>query len=211
MSTEERDVEALLREAVQAGATIGDFVRMLEAEQSGIERALASAARELDIVRDGELEVDDPTVVSLSSDGGAYVLGWVWVGVEDLRISSFAELDGAMLAFGGIEGVDGEDPVAEIRPGVEVAIDNRTDGTAALLFSGHSAELEVSDASCLLRSATIETFFEVHAENFGDDCMEGLLNVTESMDDVADRSLVVWFRDSRSGATVFLVATLPGE
>ena len=36
--------------------------------------------------KDGELEFDDPTVVSHSDDGGAYVLGWSWVDDEDVEL-----------------------------------------------------------------------------------------------------------------------------
>ena len=28
---------------------------------------------------EGEVEIDEPTVISRSSDGGAYVQAWVWV------------------------------------------------------------------------------------------------------------------------------------
>lgn len=31
---------------------------------------------------DGELEIDDNALVSISEDGGAYVMGWVWVADE---------------------------------------------------------------------------------------------------------------------------------
>lgn len=33
---------------------------------------------------DGEVEVDDLAVISLSEDGGAYVMAWVWVDDEDV-------------------------------------------------------------------------------------------------------------------------------
>ena len=36
--------------------------------------------------KDGELEFDDPLVVSESDDGGAYVLGWAWVSAEDVTL-----------------------------------------------------------------------------------------------------------------------------
>ena len=36
-------------------------------------------------VREGEVEIDSPTVTS-PSDEGAYVLAWVWVGNEDAGI-----------------------------------------------------------------------------------------------------------------------------
>lgn len=37
--------------------------------------------------RDGELEVDDNAVVSLSDDGGAYVSSWMWVSAEDAGLT----------------------------------------------------------------------------------------------------------------------------
>lgn len=37
------------------------------------------AARELDIVSDGVLEIDDSTVLSPGSDDGCYVMAWLWV------------------------------------------------------------------------------------------------------------------------------------
>ncbi len=33
--------------------------------------------------RDGELEIDDNALVSVSDDGGAYVMSWVWVSWAD--------------------------------------------------------------------------------------------------------------------------------
>ena len=37
-------------------------------------------------VRDGEVEIDNPTVVSLSASGGAYVQGWLWVSDEEAGV-----------------------------------------------------------------------------------------------------------------------------
>jgi hypothetical protein len=42
-------------------------------------------------VSEGEIEVDNPAVVSRSEDGGAYVMAWVWVSDEDARRK---EIDG---------------------------------------------------------------------------------------------------------------------
>lgn len=38
--------------------------------------------------RDGDLEIDDDATVSLSDDGGAYVLAWIWVSAEDAGLPS---------------------------------------------------------------------------------------------------------------------------
>lgn len=32
-----------------------------------------------ELQKDGELEIDDDAIVSISEDGGAYVQAWVWV------------------------------------------------------------------------------------------------------------------------------------
>lgn len=62
-------------------------------------------------VREGELEVDSPTVVSRGDDDGAYVMGWIWVSNEAAGIVSNAELleqvlDHARLALAGQHGLD---------------------------------------------------------------------------------------------------------
>lgn len=36
--------------------------------------------------KDGKVEVDDGAIVSLSEDGGAYVMAWVWVSNADMGI-----------------------------------------------------------------------------------------------------------------------------
>lgn len=48
--------------------------------------AIADAYREAaqGHCRDGELEVDGDATVSFSDDGGAYVMGWIWVGDDEL-------------------------------------------------------------------------------------------------------------------------------
>lgn len=51
-------------------------------ELSELEDQYLSAAKEDG--KDGELEFDDSTVVSMSDDGGAYVLGWYWIYESDL-------------------------------------------------------------------------------------------------------------------------------
>ncbi len=48
-----------------------------EAADSPDDAYFRNLAQEL--ARDGELEVDEDAVVSVSSDGGAYVAAWVWV------------------------------------------------------------------------------------------------------------------------------------
>lgn len=55
-----------------------------------IEQQFIAAAKKHQ--RDGEIEVDeDATIVSISDDGGAYVLGWIWVDNEEIGITSSDE------------------------------------------------------------------------------------------------------------------------
>lgn len=42
--------------------------------------------------RDGELEFDDDAVVS-TCDAGAYVLAWVWVDRDNVRVEGYVEED----------------------------------------------------------------------------------------------------------------------
>lgn len=41
--------------------------------------------------KDGELEFDDDSVVSLGADAGAYVMGWVWVPDDDMIENEYLE------------------------------------------------------------------------------------------------------------------------
>lgn len=43
--------------------------------------------------RDGELEIDDFTVISYGEDPGAYVMGWVWISDETAGVSPEGEDD----------------------------------------------------------------------------------------------------------------------
>jgi len=47
-------------------------------EKSDRERRIAMLGRER-LTRDGELEIDDTTVVSEGEDNGSYVMTWSWV------------------------------------------------------------------------------------------------------------------------------------
>lgn len=48
-----------------------------------MQREVRERAREL-VGEDGELEIDEDAAVSWSSDGGAYIQGWVWIYDDDL-------------------------------------------------------------------------------------------------------------------------------
>lgn len=45
--------------------------------------------------REGELEVDDDAAVSLGADEGAYVMCWVWVSDDTLRVKGYLEEEDA--------------------------------------------------------------------------------------------------------------------
>lgn len=72
-------------------------------EQAGDIANLYREAAKEQFVEEGTLEIDDGAVVSISSDGGAYVAAWVWVGNGDV--------DGLCRECGGLandgEGYDG--------------------------------------------------------------------------------------------------------
>lgn len=45
--------------------------------------------------KDGALEFDDDSVVSLGADEGAYVMAWVWVADDTLRAEGYLEKENA--------------------------------------------------------------------------------------------------------------------
>lgn len=79
-------VEALLDQ----GVTLADVIRVCaERDASAESRRLIQLAR-AQWHREGEIEIDEPTVVSGSDDAGDYVLAWVWVdapSVDDPSVS----------------------------------------------------------------------------------------------------------------------------
>ena len=70
------ELRAALKTLVTKGLMFGTCTAMF-APATADERLYQEAAS--DLQRDGELEIDAPGVVSLSDDGGAYVMAWVWV------------------------------------------------------------------------------------------------------------------------------------
>jgi hypothetical protein len=59
------------------GLTFADCVRFF-AGRSDRERHIVRLARER-MMQDGELELDEPGIVSEGADNGAYVMAWVWL------------------------------------------------------------------------------------------------------------------------------------
>jgi hypothetical protein len=70
--------QELLRQAIDAGATLGCFLSMYAEKNTERDLAIIAKAREVHH-REGEIEIDDTTICSGSGDGGDYVLAWVWV------------------------------------------------------------------------------------------------------------------------------------
>jgi len=72
--------EELLAQAIQAGASISEFINKFVELNPPSERevALINKARE-QYVNEGVLEIDEPTIASIGDDPGGYVLAWVWV------------------------------------------------------------------------------------------------------------------------------------
>lgn len=74
------DLTQQLDALIQQGLTFGAAVNAFAANQPPELAAYAQAVE----TRDGELEVDDNAIVSVSEDGGAYVMAWVWVSDSDI-------------------------------------------------------------------------------------------------------------------------------
>lgn len=73
-------IEALKRNHFQFGDFVAPFG--VDAESS----PYVKAAKERLSSEEGSLEVDEPTIVSESSDGGAYVMAWLWIGDDEAGI-----------------------------------------------------------------------------------------------------------------------------
>ncbi len=82
-AAKEATAEDLLRQAIAKGMTAGMALNVFAESRSDTESAFLEAARE-NHAREGELEFDDNAVVSLSEDGGAYVMGWRWVYLSEV-------------------------------------------------------------------------------------------------------------------------------
>lgn len=76
MTTPATTAKDKLRELRTQGLTFGDCIRVFAEGQE--DEALIAKARD-EIEREGEIEIDEFTVVSRGEDHGAYVMAWVWV------------------------------------------------------------------------------------------------------------------------------------
>jgi hypothetical protein len=82
------EIEALRASLNHTGLEFGSAIQLFGTDEE--HDAYVVAAKRC--VREGELEVDTPTVVSRDNDGdGAYVQAWVWVDDDDARAN---EIDG---------------------------------------------------------------------------------------------------------------------
>lgn len=84
MSTQKTSrARRLLEKAIAEGLTVGEALNAFAAQQGPIQRAYVEYAKEA-LAREGDTEVDDNAIVSLSKDGDAYVMSWIWVGLSEL-------------------------------------------------------------------------------------------------------------------------------
>jgi hypothetical protein len=83
---DDAEIDALCEEINHSGLEFGQCVQILGEDDSDPYVAAA-----LDHVRDGELEVDVPTIVSRGEDDGAYVMSWIWIENEEAGIETEQE------------------------------------------------------------------------------------------------------------------------
>ena len=101
----------LLDKALDGGLTFGDAVNAFSARQGEAETAYANYARN-NLSSDGEIEFDDPCIVSMS-DEGAYVMGWTWCPIsrvrDELPLPELADLPLLMPKFIAVLDDDGDE------------------------------------------------------------------------------------------------------
>ena len=82
--------EALERLCAEHDMTFGDAVAFFAAKQSELVGRYATYARE-NLTDEGTLEFDEPTIVSVSADRGAYVMAWAWVDQGDVGLTDLEQ------------------------------------------------------------------------------------------------------------------------
>jgi hypothetical protein len=85
----EESLRQALRELIKRGLHFGDAVNVFAESRTAAELRYVEKAN--DKARDGELEVDPSAIVSISEDGGAYVMAWVWVYANEDSESNSSE------------------------------------------------------------------------------------------------------------------------
>lgn len=76
MNTETKQA---LRELIKAGLTFADALGVFAEGNTDEDKAYIDAAKVKHTFDEGELEVDESSIVSKGDDDGAYVLAWTWV------------------------------------------------------------------------------------------------------------------------------------
>lgn len=104
-ATSRPDFVAELKKLKEDGLEFQDCIEVFGENESN---PFVLAAREYHH-KDGELEVDSPSVVSESEDGGAYVMSWVWVDGSDLSALMVSKAQKAFKRY--------EDLLAQVRKG----------------------------------------------------------------------------------------------
>lgn len=79
----ERTLEALVK---THDFDFGDATRFFCERQGPVRRKYAQWAHE-NANDEGDMEIDATAMVSLSSDGGAYVMGWKWIGQSEAGVT----------------------------------------------------------------------------------------------------------------------------
>lgn len=96
------DAKALVRRAIRQGLTFAQALELFAEKRTALEMSYVQAAR-ANFVEEGELEIDDNAIVSLSEDGGAYVMAWQWVSQADLPALSARPQGGVDPDIAGLE------------------------------------------------------------------------------------------------------------
>lgn len=78
------NAEADMASLIAKGATLQDFIRALNAAETLDLRSVALIQKARDeLHREGEIEIDDETIIAKGDDPGAYVLACAWVGASE--------------------------------------------------------------------------------------------------------------------------------
>ncbi len=81
----------VLKALAREGLTFSDCVKVFAEQDHDQDTDAYVSAAEDRYAEEGSIEVDAPTVVSVSDDGGAYVMAWLWVSNGDAGIADTCE------------------------------------------------------------------------------------------------------------------------
>jgi hypothetical protein len=88
----QEDATSVYRRLVAGGFSVSDALAVHAENNTSLDLAYIEAARDT-YASGGSIEIDEPTVRSGSTDGGDYVLAWVWVSNSDVEFPDDAEPD----------------------------------------------------------------------------------------------------------------------